>query len=167
VGIDLELASPHFLGDSFVSTNTSRRHHVRDWHRSEATEQRQRGGAVLKELGAMVNRRSTEAEPIAEQELCRSTTRGPIWRSRRKGGCRSRCSDMRYLLPSTTEAGELERHAEKPTAARRENGSADKSEGERRKEGADDLELEQGMVREIETEQREQLGRAAARVHDE
>ena len=32
----------------------------------------------MKELGAMANRRSIEAEPIAELKLRRSTTRGPI-----------------------------------------------------------------------------------------
>jgi hypothetical protein len=79
----------------------------RDYHRSEATEQRQQGGAVLKELGVMANRSSTETEPIAEQERRRSTTRGPICQARRKGGCRSCSTDMKYLLPSTTEAGEL------------------------------------------------------------
>jgi hypothetical protein len=53
----------------------------------------------------MANRRSTEAEPIAGHELRRSTTRG--WRARCKGGRCSCSTDMKYLLPSTTEAGEL------------------------------------------------------------
>jgi hypothetical protein len=50
----------------------------RDRRRSKATEQRLRVGAVLKELGGMANRSSTETEPIVEQELRRSTTEA--WR---------------------------------------------------------------------------------------
>jgi hypothetical protein len=62
---------------------------------------------VLKELGVTVNRSSTETKPIAEHELRKSTTRGLIWRARRKGGRLSNCSDINYSLLSTTEAGKL------------------------------------------------------------
>jgi hypothetical protein len=59
---------------SFCQRDSNSEASRRDWRQSEVMEQRQRVGAVLKELGVMANRSSTETEPIVEPELRRSTT---------------------------------------------------------------------------------------------